>query len=99
MNLSLCHSVKSDVNVEAVKCAVWTSSECSHKNVISFFDKTEKFVSSDFVGCEYSSIVDFNQLEVIGRFVSIGAWYDNEMGYSSRLIDLVRHMKRVDDEK
>lgn len=96
---SFCNSVKSDVDVEVIKCALWRSFGSCDKTLMSFYEEPEKFVSSDFVGSEYSGVIDFNHIKVIGRYVSICAWYDNEMGYASRLLDLVRHMMKVDNEK
>lgn len=71
--------------------------ECSTKGLISYYGGT-RFVSSDFIGSPYSAIVDFSQIKVIDKFVTIGAWYDNEMGYSNRVLDLVKHMMEVDEK-
>jgi len=50
---------------------------------------TEPLVSSDFIGCKYSAVVDLSQTKVIdGDLVQIIAWYDNEWGYSNRLAEL-----------
>lgn len=47
-------------------------------------------VSSDYIGSTFSVVIDGNYTKVInGRFVSVTGWYDNEWGYSSRLVDLV----------
>lgn len=55
----------------------------------------EMRVSQDFVGCEYSSIVAEDLTQVIGGdMVKIMAWYDNEWGYSSRLIDMALHISK-----
>jgi len=52
-------------------------------------------VSQDFVGCEYSSIVAEDLTQVIGGdMVKIMAWYDNEWGYSMRLIDMAIHISK-----
>jgi glyceraldehyde 3-phosphate dehydrogenase len=49
----------------------------------------EELVSSDFVGSSYSSIVDTKLTNVVGgNLVKIIAWYDNEVGYSHRLVEL-----------
>jgi len=93
------NSVKNPVKLEEIKCAIWESSILCNNDVISYIDDTSKLVSSDFVSNQYSAIVDFNQVSVIGdKFVTIGAWYDNEMGYSRRLIDLFDHMVKVDND-
>jgi len=53
----------------------------------------DKRVSSDFVGCEISAIVASDLTQVIGDdFVKVMAWYDNEWGYSKRLIDLAKYV-------
>ena len=53
----------------------------------------DKRVSSDFVGCEISAIVASDLTQVIGDdFVKVMAWYDNEWGYSRRLIDLAKYI-------
>jgi glyceraldehyde 3-phosphate dehydrogenase len=49
----------------------------------------DEIVSSDIVGNPYSSIFDATQTMVIGRMVKILAWYDNEWGYSNRIVDLL----------
>ena len=52
----------------------------------------DKRVSSDFVGCEISSIVASDLTQVLdGKLVKVMAWYDNEWGYSKRLIDLAKY--------
>ena len=52
-------------------------------------------VSQDFVGSPYSSIVAEDLTQVIGGdMVKIMAWYDNEWGYSMRLIDMALHISK-----
>jgi glyceraldehyde 3-phosphate dehydrogenase len=51
----------------------------------------EQLVSSDFKGSQYSSIIDAGLTNANGDLIQIGAWYDNEWGYSCRLADVV-HM-------
>lgn len=49
----------------------------------------EQRVSSDFITCSYGAIVASDLTQVIGDdFIKIIAWYDNEWGYSSRLVDM-----------
>src|SRR3954452_14128905 len=50
----------------------------------------DPIVSSDIVESPYSSIFDAGMTMVIGNLVKVGAWYDNEWGYSNRLVDLVQ---------
>lgn len=56
---------------------------------------SEMRVSQDFVGCEYSSILAEDLTQVIdGDMVKVMAWYDNEWGYSSRLLDMALHISK-----
>lgn len=61
------------------------------KGVLAYEERP--LVSSDFIGDPHSSIVDAAQTQVIGDdLVEVQSWYDNEWGFSSRMIDLVRVM-------
>ncbi len=53
----------------------------------------EPLVSIDFQGDPHSSIVDGLCTRVLGTSVKIMSWYDNEWGYSNRMLDLVLHME------
>merc|ERR1719446_1180092 len=65
------------------------------KGVLAFTD--EEVVSSDFVTCKNSSIFDMQAgIALNDTFVKLVSWYDNEWGYSNRLIDLACHMSVVD---
>jgi glyceraldehyde 3-phosphate dehydrogenase len=50
-------------------------------------------VSVDFQGNGHSSIVDGLSTKVIGTTVKVLSWYDNEWGYSNRMLDLILHME------
>jgi glyceraldehyde 3-phosphate dehydrogenase len=52
----------------------------------------EPLVSIDFLGDSHSSIVDGSSTKVIGSMVKILSWYDNEWGYSNRVLDLILHI-------
>ncbi|MFN2365671.1 MAG: type I glyceraldehyde-3-phosphate dehydrogenase, partial [Desulfurivibrionaceae bacterium] len=52
----------------------------------------EPLVSIDYQGNPHSSVVDAMSTKVIGSSVKILSWYDNEWGYSNRLLDLILHM-------
>ena len=61
---------------------------------ILLIDK-EMRVSQDFVGCNYSSIVAEDLIQVIGgNMIKVMAWYDNEWGYSTRLLDMALHISK-----
>ncbi len=53
---------------------------------------TDALVSSDIVGDSYSSILDADQTMAKGSMVKVMSWYDNEWGYSCRLVDLVQRL-------
>ena len=53
----------------------------------------EPLVSIDYQGNPHSSVVDAMSTKVLGNMVKILAWYDNEWGYSNRVLDLIMHMK------
>ncbi len=56
----------------------------------------DPLVSADFMGDAHSSVVDGQSTKAIGDLVKVLAWYDNEWGYSNRVLDLILHM---DSEK
>jgi glyceraldehyde 3-phosphate dehydrogenase len=61
------------------------------KEILAYEDKV--LVSSDYIGSPYSCIFDANYTKVIdGNLVKIFGWYDNEWGYSTRLVDLVENL-------
>ncbi len=61
------------------------------KGVLGY--ETRPLVSVDFIGNPLSSIVDAPQTQVVGEdLVEVQAWYDNEWGFSNRMLDLARHM-------
>ena len=60
------------------------------KGILRYTD--EPIVSSDIVGSSYSSIFDSGLTMTHGREVKVFSWYDNEWGYSSRLVDLVQRL-------
>merc|ERR1712176_260980 len=65
------------------------------KGVLDWTD--EEVVSTDFVSCKSSSIFDVGAgIALSDTFVKLVTWYDNEWGYSNRLVDLAIHMKKVD---
>ncbi len=78
-----------DVTVEDINAAVRIASASkSMKNILQYTD--EKLVSLDIVGNGYSSIYDSEYTKVLGkRIVKTLSWYDNEWGYSNRVVDLI----------
>jgi glyceraldehyde 3-phosphate dehydrogenase len=81
--------------MEEIQAAVKKYADGPMKGILSWTD--DEVVSQDFVGCTYSSIVDFKAgIQLNDTFVKVVSWYDNEWGYSNRLVDLCVHMSTVD---
>lgn len=81
--------LKKDVTVEQVNNALTRASKSPKMNgILGVTD--EPVVSSDFIGDSRSSIADLSLTKVVGgNMVKIIAWYDNEWGYSCRLVDMI----------
>jgi glyceraldehyde 3-phosphate dehydrogenase len=81
---------------EDVKAAVKTASENSMKGILGYTD--DDVVSSDFIGEACTCVFDAKAgLALNDHFVKLVAWYDNEWGYSCKVLDLVLHMAAVDN--
>lgn len=81
--------LKKDVTVEEVNEAlIEASKKAGMKGILGTTD--EELVSSDFKGSPYSAVIDLKLTRVVGgNLVKIVAWYDNEWGYSNRLVEQV----------
>lgn len=74
--------------------AVKSYSEGEMKGILGYTD--EAVVSSDFVSSPLSSCFDAKAgIALTDNFVKVVSWYDNECGYSNRVLDLVTHMDRA----
>src|SRR5579862_8549798 len=74
-------------DAKAVNAALKSASEGSLKGILGY--EEHELVSSDFKGDKRSSIVDAPLTKVVGQSVKVLSWYDNEWGYSNRVVDLV----------
>jgi glyceraldehyde 3-phosphate dehydrogenase len=71
------------------------ASEGDLKGILGYTE--EEVVSSDFNHCPLSSIFDSKAgIQLNPRFVKVVSWYDNEWGYSNRLVDLSKYMAKID---
>ncbi len=78
-------------SVEEINAAAKAAAEGPLVGILSYTE--DPIVSSDIVGDPHSSIFDAEQTIVLdGRMVKVVAWYDNEWGYSNRLVDLVQQV-------
>lgn len=83
--------VEKATTVEEVNRKFKEASETTMKGILSYEDRV--LVSSDFIGSPFSCIFDANYTKVVNKnLVKIFGWYDNEWGYSSRLVDLVEKL-------
>ncbi len=86
--VDLVAELRTEVSQEQVNTALRTAAEGGLKGILEYTD--EPLVSSDFMRNPNSSIVDGSMTRVIGgNMVKVLSWYDNEWGYSNRVIDLV----------
>jgi glyceraldehyde 3-phosphate dehydrogenase len=74
------------VTVEEVNAAYKAAANGPLKGILSYTE--DPIVSSDIVGDPHSSVFDAGLTKVIGDQVKVASWYDNEWGYSNRLVDL-----------
>ena len=82
----MCIRDRKEVSVDAVKAAVKAAAEGELKGVLEYTE--DPIVSTDIMGDSHSSIFDATETKVIGNLVKVLSWYDNEWGYSNRLVDL-----------
>lgn len=84
-----------ETSLERINAAVKAAAEGKMKGIMGYTD--EDVVSSDFIGCPLSSIYDSKAcIELNSRFFKLISWYDNEYGYSCRVVDLLKLMARKD---
>jgi glyceraldehyde 3-phosphate dehydrogenase len=78
------------VTVESVNAAYKKAAEGPLKGILKYTE--DEIVSSDIVGDPHSSIFDAKLTKVIGDQVKVASWYDNEWGYSNRLVDITEYV-------
>ncbi len=79
---------------EAICAAMKEASEGELKGILGYTE--DAVVSSDFLGDTRTSIFDANAgVYLTDTFVKVVSWYDNEIGYSNKVLDLIAHMKKV----
>ena len=80
-----------DTSMADINAAVKAASEGPMKGIMGYTE--EPVVSSDFIGCDLSSIYYATAgIELNSKFFKLVSWYDNEWGYSARVIDLAKFM-------
>jgi len=85
--------LKKGASYDVICHAIKAASQGELKGILGYQD--EDVVSSDFIGDSRSSIFDQKAgIALTDNFVKLVAWYDNEVGYSNRLLDLIKHMEK-----
>ena len=91
--IDLTVTLNQNVTVEDVQNAFKVASQGSLKGILGVDE--EYRVSTDFVGEELSTVVPLDTIQVIGdKMVKVLSWYDNEWGYSCRLVDMAVHISK-----
>lgn len=86
-------NLQKDVTYEEVKSAMKKASLGDMKGVLGYTE--ELVVSSDFLGDKRTSVFDASTgIQLTPRFLKVVSWYDNEWGYSSKIIELINHMHK-----
>ncbi len=80
-------NVKQEVTIDEINEAFKNASENSFSGILQYTE--DPIVSIDIVGNPHSCIFDAGMTSVIGKMVKIIGWYDNEIGYSSRIVNLI----------
>ena len=92
--VDLTATLQKEVTTEEVKNAFREASQKKLKGILDYTE--EELVSADFKGNPYSAIVDGPFTQTIAKnMVKVLAWYDNEWGYSHRVLDLVQYVSSV----
>lgn len=86
--------LKKSTTYDEIKAVVKKASETTLKNIIGYTE--DAVVSSDFIGEVCTSVFDANAGIMLNpNFVKLVAWYDNEWGYSCKVVDLIEHMAKT----
>lgn len=80
-------NVKRQVSIDEINAAFKTASQTNFKGILDYTE--DPIVSVDIIGNTNSCIFDAQLTSVIDKMVKVVGWYDNEIGYSSRIIDLI----------
>jgi len=79
------------VTKEEINLALKKASKGELKGVLAYTE--DEIVSSDIIANSHSSIVDGLSTQVMGNLVKVLSWYDNEYGYSSRMVDVMKYLR------
>ena len=84
-------NLKKPASYDEICATVKKAAEGELKGILGYTD--EPLVSSDFLGCPLTSIFDAQAgIALTDKFVKLVSWYDNEIGYSNKVLDLIQIM-------
>ena len=83
-------SLSKKVSIDEINKVMKKASEDEMKDIIEYTE--DPLVSSDIIGNPHSCIFDSKLTHTMGQFVKVVGWYDNEIGYSNRVIDLIEKL-------
>ena len=88
-------ALKTEITYEDICKKMKEASETTLKEILDYVD--DEVVSSDFIGDNHASSFDAREgIQVNGHFFKLISFYDNEWGYSNKLVDLACYMSTVD---
>lgn len=92
--VDVCFNVSKQTSVDQINQMLSEAATGSLKGVLGFTD--EPLVSSDFMGSTHSSVIDGSMTKVSadGKMVKILSWYDNEIGFSNRMLDVCKFLPK-----
>jgi glyceraldehyde 3-phosphate dehydrogenase len=85
--------VRQEINIQNLNQAFKEASKNALKNILSYTE--DPIVSVDIIGNPTSCLFDASLTSVIGKMVKVVGWYDNEIGYASRIIDLIQYWNKL----
>ena len=86
-------TLKKDVTVDEVNAAFKTAADSDLKGILEYTE--DPLVSADIIGSTYSNVFDAQSTMANGNLVKVVGWYDNEYGYSCRVVDLLEKVATV----
>merc|ERR1711918_160393 len=87
--------LEKEASMDDIVAKIKEAADGPMKGILAYTE--DEVVSTDFVSCPNSSIVDIKAGIALNKtFVKLISWYDNEWGYSNRLVDLCIHMAKTD---
>lgn len=88
--------VKKQVSIEQINQAFKKASQNQLKGILDYTQ--DPIVSVDVIGNPSSCLFDSQLTSVLDKMVKVVGWYDNEIGYSNRLVDLILYMEQLQDQ-